>query len=67
MNTKPFMTTGEAAELLQVTGRTVTRWADDGRLPCSRTFGGHRRYLLADVLKAARKLGIPIDDPERAA
>ena len=29
--------------------KTVTRWANAGRLPCITTLGGHRRYREADV------------------
>jgi len=35
---------GEAAEILQVSPKTVCRWAMDGKLPFQRTLGGHRRY-----------------------
>jgi excisionase family DNA binding protein len=34
----------EVAARLQVSPKTVTRWARQGRLPCRRTLGGHRRY-----------------------
>jgi excisionase family DNA binding protein len=32
------------AARLQVSPKTVARWAKDGRLPYRRTLGGHRRY-----------------------
>lgn len=35
---------GEVAALFAVDRRTVSRWADAGKLPCIRTLGGHRRY-----------------------
>ena len=45
----------EAAAALGVTSRTVTRWADAGKLAHIRTLGGesgrgHRRFREADVL-----------------
>jgi excisionase family DNA binding protein len=34
----------EVAAILQVSPKTITRWAQQGRLPHQRTLGGHRRY-----------------------
>jgi excisionase family DNA binding protein len=39
-----YLRVGEAAEILQVSPKTVCRWAMDGKLPFQRTLGGHRRY-----------------------
>jgi excisionase family DNA binding protein len=39
----------EVAELFGVEPKTVTRWAEAGRLPFFRTPGGHRRYRWSDV------------------
>ena len=39
-----YLRVGEAAEILQVSPKTVCRWAMDGKLPYQRTLGGHRRY-----------------------
>jgi excisionase family DNA binding protein len=44
-----LLTTGEIAELLQVTPKTVWRWATQEGLPSVRTVGGHRRYRWAVV------------------
>jgi len=38
-----------AAERVGVTVSTLKRWADEGRLPCLKTRGGHRRFLGTDV------------------
>jgi excisionase family DNA binding protein len=44
-DTKPtYLRAAEVAELLHVTPKTVSRWAHEGKLPCLRTLGGHRRY-----------------------
>ena len=50
-----WLTSSQAAARLQVSARTVTRWADQGRLQHRRTLGGHRRYdpELIDALVAA--------------
>ena len=44
-----LMTTAEVAALFRVDPKTVTRWADSGRLSAVRTLGGHRRYLQNEV------------------
>jgi excisionase family DNA binding protein len=44
-----LLTTGEIAELLHVTPKTVWRWATQDGLPSVRTVGGHRRYRWAVV------------------
>lgn len=40
---------GEAARLLHVSPKTVTRWAADARIPCVTTLGGHRRFRRSDI------------------
>ena len=44
-----LLTPGEVAALFRVDPKTVTRWAQDGRLTCIRTLGGHRRFRAAEV------------------
>lgn len=44
-----LLTPGEVAALFHVDPKTVTRWAAVGRLPATRTPGGHRRFLESDV------------------
>jgi len=39
-----YLSSAQVAELLQVSPKTVARWAKLGKLPCLRTLGGHRRY-----------------------
>jgi len=39
-----YLGPAQVAELLQVSPKTVARWAKLGKLPCLRTLGGHRRY-----------------------
>ncbi len=43
-STERYLRGAEVAELLQVSPKTVARWAKDGKLPYLRTLGGHRRY-----------------------
>ena len=42
------LSTGQVAELFGVQPETVARWADEGKLPCFSTPGGHRRFLYAE-------------------
>ncbi len=44
-----YLLPSEVAEVLQVSPKTVTRWAKEGKLPSRRTLGGHRRYARADI------------------
>ena len=44
-----LMTPAEVAALFRVDPKTVTRWADAGKLTAIRTLGGHRRYLQDEV------------------
>lgn len=51
-----YLTPGEVARVLHVSPKTVTRWAQEGRLPCIVTLGGHRRFLRQDVEGAAARM-----------
>jgi excisionase family DNA binding protein len=44
-----LLTPGEAAAMFRVDPRTVTRWANAGRLTSIRTPGGQRRFREAEV------------------
>jgi excisionase family DNA binding protein len=57
-----LLTPAEAAAMLRVDPKTVTRWARDGKLPSIRTPGGHRRYNESEVrgfLKSSRGVNVP--------
>jgi len=43
------MTPAEVATLFRVDPKTVTRWADAGKLTAIRTLGGHRRFRQDEV------------------
>ena len=51
-----YLTPAQAAELLYVSPKTVTRWALEGRIPCIVTLGGHRRFLREDIVAAAERM-----------
>jgi excisionase family DNA binding protein len=58
-----YLKTAEVAEILHVSPKTVTRWAKDGKLPHSRTLGGHRRFPADAIDRLAREL-IQVDQIE---
>jgi excisionase family DNA binding protein len=41
---RTWLTASEAAARLQVSPKTVARWASEGRLEHRHTLGGHRRF-----------------------
>jgi excisionase family DNA binding protein len=47
---EPLLTPAEVAAMFRVDPKTVTRWANSGKLTSLRTLGGHRRYRESDVL-----------------
>jgi excisionase family DNA binding protein len=51
-----YLRTQEVADLLHVSPKTVSRWAYDGKLPCLRTLGGHRRYPEAEIRELIERL-----------
>lgn len=44
-----LMTPSEVALVFKVDPKTVTRWANTGKLPSLRTVGGHRRFRRSDI------------------
>ncbi len=55
-----LLTPSEVAEVFRVDPKTVTKWAESGKLSCIRTMGGHRRYKTAEI----RALLVPAVPPE---
>jgi len=51
-----YLLPSEVARALQVSPKTVTRWAKEGKLASRRTLGGHRRYARADIESLAQRL-----------
>lgn len=47
-----YLTADEAAAVLRVAPRTLIQWAVEGRVPASKTPGGHWRFLEEDLLLA---------------
>ena len=51
-----FLRAARVAAILQVSPKTISRWAKQGRLPYQRTLGGHRRYPAAAIHQLAASL-----------
>jgi excisionase family DNA binding protein len=46
-----LLTPAEVAEMFRVNPKTVTRWANAGKITPVRTLGGHRRYRKSEIQK----------------
>lgn len=53
---RDYLKAGEAAALLHVSPKTVSRWAKEGRVPHIVTLGGHRRFPRREIEALARKM-----------
>ena len=53
-----LLTPGEVGRLFRVDPKTVTRWAQEGKIRSIRTLGGHRRYRKVDVQAALDQEGL---------
>jgi excisionase family DNA binding protein len=51
-----LLTPAEVAQVFGVDPKTITRWARQGRIAAHRTFGGHRRFSVAEVTRCATEL-----------
>lgn len=49
-----LLTPAQVAKMFHVDPKTVTRWAQAGKLTYMRTLGGHRRYRRDEVLELLR-------------
>jgi excisionase family DNA binding protein len=56
IETTSYLRAAEVAALLHVSPKTVSRWAQEGKLPFLKTLGGHRRYPEAKIRELANEL-----------
>jgi excisionase family DNA binding protein len=52
LDSEPLLTPGEVAAMFRVDPKTVTRWANSGKISFLRTLGGHRRFRESEVRAA---------------
>lgn len=50
-----LLTPGQVARLFGVNPKTITRWANAGRINAVRTLGGHRRYRAGEIYELLDK------------
>ena len=48
-NHEELLTPGEVARLFAVDPKTVSRWANSGKITTVKTLGGHRRFRAAEI------------------
>ena len=53
-----YIRTAEAATILRVSPKTVSRWAKEGKIPHVMTLGGHRRFPASAIHELAHRLEI---------
>lgn len=58
-----YLRASQAATILHVSPKTISRWAREGRLGHVVTLGGHRRFFREDIERLAEQLLI---EPEAA-
>ena len=51
-----LLTPGEVAAMFRVDPKTVTRWAQAGKISAVRTLGGHRRFRASEIRRSLEDL-----------
>jgi excisionase family DNA binding protein len=54
-----YLRASEAAVLLHVSPKTVSRWAREGKLGHVVTLGGHRRFFREEIERLADRAVVP--------
>jgi excisionase family DNA binding protein len=55
MRESAWLTVGEAARFIGVSEPTLRKWTDEGRIAAFRTPGGHRRFLVGELIDFRRR------------
>lgn len=62
---REYLRAAEAAAFLNVSPKTVSRWAKEGKVPHIVTLGGHRRFARQEIERLARQLATGEDREHR--
>jgi len=62
-NHEELLTPGEVAKLFAVDPKTVSRWANSGKITAVKTLGGHRRFRAAEIRAMLTMAQEPRIDP----
>ena len=54
---REYLRAAEAAALLHVSPKTISRWAKEGRVAHVVTLGGHRRFPATEIERLMDELG----------
>ena len=60
---RDYLTPGEVARALHVSPKTIIRWANEGRIPCTMTLGGHRRFRRDDIEDVVARVELGLRGP----
>jgi excisionase family DNA binding protein len=55
-----YLSTEQVASLIKVTETTIKRWSDEGKIPCHKTLGGHRKFLMKEIIRFAEEHSYPL-------
>ena len=53
---REYMKPSEVARVLHVSPKTINRWANEGRIGCIVTLGGHRRFRRDEITAVADRI-----------
>lgn len=62
-----YVAAAQAGELFHVSPKTISRWAQQGKLPFQRTLGGHRRYSVARLQELVDRLRVEATEEREGA
>lgn len=60
-----YLRASEAATILHVSPKTVSRWAREGKLGHVVTLGGHRRFYRVEIERLAEKTTVSTEATDR--